>query len=92
MPKALDESRMVMKLRKLHRVVAITFAPFLLLLAATGCLLFFRKAGIYSKEIKELLVAIHTWEIIVPYIGLFLGAGFLFITVSGIILFFRPKA
>lgn len=81
-----------MKLRKLHRLVAITFSPFLLLLALTGCLLFFRKAGLYDKEIKEWLVNIHTWEIALPYIGLILGTGFLFITISGIILFFKPRA
>lgn len=81
-----------MKLRKIHRLVAITFSPFLLMLAVTGCLLFFRKAGIYDKEIKELLVGIHTWEIALPYIGLILGVGFLFIVVSGIILFFNPRA
>jgi hypothetical protein len=61
-------------------------------LAATGFLLFFRKADLYDKEIKELLVAIHTWEILLPYIGVILGAGFLFIAISGIILFFKPKA
>ncbi|MCY7297096.1 hypothetical protein [Alteromonas sp. a30] len=81
-----------MKLRKIHRLVAITLSPFLLLLAITGCLLFFRKLGIYEKEIKEILVGVHTWEIVMPYIGLILGAGFLFIVVSGIILFFNPRA
>jgi uncharacterized iron-regulated membrane protein len=81
-----------MKLRKLHRLVAIALAPFLLLLASTGCLLFFRKAGIYSKEIKELLVAVHTWEIVLPYVGLFLGLGLFFLVISGIILFFKPRA
>lgn len=81
-----------MKLRKIHRIVAITLSPFLLLLAATGCLLFFRKAGFYDKEIKELLVSLHTWEIVAPYIGLIFGAGFFFLVISGIILFFKPKA
>jgi uncharacterized iron-regulated membrane protein len=81
-----------MKLRKIHRLVAITLSPFLLLLAVTGCLLFFRKAGIYSKEIKELFVSIHTWEIALPYIGLVFGIGLLFIVISGIILFFKPRA
>jgi uncharacterized iron-regulated membrane protein len=81
-----------MKLRKIHRLVAITLSPFLLLLAVTGCLLFFRKAGIYSKEIKELFVSIHTWEIVLPYIGLVFGIGLLFIVISGIILFFKPRA
>jgi len=81
-----------MKLRKLHRLVAITLSPFLLLLAFTGCLLFFRQTGIYEKELKELLLDLHTWEIVLPYIGLILGAGLLFLVISGIILFFKPRA
>lgn len=81
-----------MKLRKLHRIVAITFSPLLLLLALTGGALFFRKAGFYSKEIKELIISIHTWEIILPYIGLVLCLGLLFIVISGVILFFKPSA
>lgn len=81
-----------MKLRKLHRFVAIAFSPFLLLLAITGCLLFFRKTGIYSKEIKKLIVEIHTWEIVLPYIGLALSLALMFLTVSGIILYFNRRA
>lgn len=81
-----------MKLRKLHRIVAISIAPFLLLLVITGSSLFFRKSGLYEKEVKEFLVSLHTWEIIAPYIGLFLGAGLLFLIVSGAILFFNKRA
>lgn len=81
-----------MKLRKLHRIVAITLSPLLLLLSLTGCALFFRKAGIYDKEIKEFLVSLHTWEIIMPYVGLILGVGMLFLTISGCILFFKKNA
>lgn len=81
-----------MKLRKLHRIVAITMSPFLLFLALTGCLLFFRKSGFYDKEIKELLVSLHTWEIIAPYVGLFMGVGLLFLVISGMVLFFKKGA
>lgn len=81
-----------MKLRTLHRYVAIVMSPFLLLLALTGCLLFFRKTGWYQEEVKDLLVGLHTWEIVAPYIGLFVGAGLLFLTISGLILFFNRRA
>ena len=81
-----------MKLRKLHRMVAIYLSPFFLLLTLSGGVLFFRKDDLYSKEIKQLLVSIHTWEIVAPYVGLFLGGGLLFLTVSGIILYFNPRA
>lgn len=81
-----------MKLRKLHRMVAIVMAPFLLLLALTGSSLFFRKAGLYEKEIKEFLVSLHTWEIVAPYVGLFVGLGLIFLVISGTILFFNKRA
>lgn len=81
-----------MKLRKLHRMVAIVMAPFLLLLALTGSSLFFRKAGLYEKEIKEFLVSLHTWEIVAPYVGLFVGLGLFFLVISGTILFFNKRA
>ena len=81
-----------MKLRKLHRLVAITLSPLLLLLIATGSLLLFRKTELYGKPTKELLVSLHTWEIIAPYLGLVVGAGLLFLVISGLALFFNPKA
>ncbi|MCI5212160.1 MAG: PepSY domain-containing protein [Candidatus Electrothrix sp. ATG2] len=81
-----------MKIRKLHRITAITFAPFFILLSASGCVLLFRKAGIYSKEIKSLFVSIHTWEIIVPYIGIIAGLGLLTVVITGIIIFFKRNA
>jgi uncharacterized iron-regulated membrane protein len=81
-----------MKIRKLHRITAITFAPFFILLAASGCALLFRKAGVYSKDVKEFLVSIHTWEIIAPYIGMIAGLGLLTVVVTGIIIFFKRNA
>ncbi|HEY9034930.1 MAG TPA: hypothetical protein VIN71_13395 [Pseudomonadales bacterium] len=81
-----------MKIRTLHRYVAIVMAPFLLLLSLTGGLLFFRKTDWYGKELKELLVGIHTWEIVAPYVGLLVGAGLLFLVISGVILFFNRRA
>lgn len=81
-----------MKLRKLHRYVAIIMAPFMLLLGATGCLLLFRKTTWYDKEIKDLLVGIHTWEWLAPYIGIVFGLGLIFLSISGIILFFNRRA
>ncbi|MCI5218590.1 MAG: PepSY domain-containing protein [Candidatus Electrothrix sp. LOE2] len=81
-----------MKIRKLHRITAITFAPFFLLLAASGSALLFRKAGVYSKDTKEFLVSIHTWEIIAPYIGMIAGLGLLAVVITGIIIFFKKSA
>ena len=81
-----------MTIRKLHRLVAIISAPFLLLLALTGFALFFRNSEIYGKEIKSLLVDLHTWEWLAPYVGIVFGLAFLFLLISGTVLFFKPRA
>lgn len=81
-----------MKVRKFHRYLAIALSPLLLILSATGCLLFFRKAGIYTKETKKIIESIHTWELIMPYIGLVMGVGLFVLTITGIILFFNKRA
>ena len=81
-----------MKIRKLHRISAITFAPFLILFALSGSTMLFRKAGIYSKEIKKVIESVHTWEIIAPYIGIIGGLGLLTVAVTGIIIFFKRNA
>ncbi|MCW5202649.1 MAG: hypothetical protein QTN59_08160 [Candidatus Electrothrix communis] len=81
-----------MKIRKLHRITAITFAPLFILLAASGCALLFRKAGVYSKDIKSIIESVHTWEMIAPYVGIIGGLGLLIVTVTGIIIFFNKRA
>ena len=81
-----------MKIRKIHRLCAITFSPFLLLLVFTGSLLLFRKAGIYSKDIQVFILSVHTWEIIAPYLGLILGLGLTVIIFTGMIIFFKRSA
>ena len=82
-----------MKIRTFHRTCAITFSPLFLLSSIGGSCLLFRTAGFYEKEIKELAVSFHTWEVIpVPYIGLILALGLFAVTVSGIILFFNKRA
>ena len=82
-----------MKIRTFHRTCAIIFSPLFLFSSLGGAFLLFRKAGLYEKEIKELAVSLHTWEIIpVPYIGMILALGLFAVTVSGIILFFNRRA
>ena len=81
-----------MKIRKLHRMTAITFSPFLILFALSGSTMLFRKTGIYSKEIKKVIESVHTWEIIAPYIGIIGGLGLLTVAITGIIIFFKRTA
>jgi len=81
-----------MKIRKFHRTCAIIFSPLFLFSAISGGILLFRKAQLYNKETKELIVNLHTWEAIAPYVGLTLACGLLAVTITGIILFFNKKA
>jgi uncharacterized iron-regulated membrane protein len=75
-----------MLLRKIHKTLAIAFSPFLIITAATGILLLFRKAGLYGKDTKEFLIGIHNWEgfTLVQYAGILLGAGLLLIAATGL--------
>ena len=81
-----------MKIRKLHRLSAIIFAPFFILFALSGSVLLFRKAEVYSKDTKSLFVSIHTWEAIAPYIGIIGALGLLTVVVTGVIIFFKRNA
>lgn len=75
-----------MLLRKIHKTVALLFSPFLIITAATGILLLFRKAGLYGQGVKEFLIGIHNWEgfTLVQYAGVLLGAGLLLIAATGL--------
>ncbi|WP_417910138.1 hypothetical protein [Candidatus Electronema sp. PJ] len=81
-----------MKIRTFHRTCAIIFSPLFLFAASSGGLLLFRKAGLYEKEIKDLVISLHTWEILAPYVGMVLAVGLLTVTLTGIILFFNKRA
>ena len=75
--------------KKLHRIVAIVFTPFLLITPITGIILLFRKTDLYGKETKEFLLSIHNWEIAANYVGIILAAGLIFIVSTGLIMFVR---
>jgi len=81
-----------MKIRKFHRTCAIIFSPLFLFAAISGAILLFRKANMYSKDTKELLVSLHTWEVLAPYVGLVTAFGLTAVTITGIILFFNKRA
>jgi hypothetical protein len=81
-----------MKLRTFHRRLALILSPFLILTSLTGIALLFRKNEIYGKPIKELMIGLHNWEIIAPYIGAILSFGLMALTVSGLLIFIKtPK-
>ena len=78
-----------MKLRKIHKTVGIIFAPFFLLTSFTGIALLFRKDDLYSKEIKNMLIGFHNWEVGAKYIGIVLAFGLIFMSISGLILAYK---
>lgn len=80
-----------MNLRKLHIKVGVILAPFFILLSVSGIALLFRKTELYTKDVKSFLVSIHTWEIIAPFVGAFLGVGLLFLSISGLYMYFQMK-
>lgn len=81
-----------MKLRTFHRRLALILSPFLILTSLTGIALLFRKSDMYGKPIKELMIGLHNWEIVAPYIGAILGFALLALTISGLLIFFKtPK-
>ncbi len=77
--------------KHLHKWLGLVLAPFFLLSVVTGSMLLWRKADLYTKETKGVLVELHTWELIAPYIGIFLAAGLLLMTLTGLSLFTQSK-
>ena len=73
-----------MKLRKIHKIVGLVFAPFFALTALTAIPLFWRKENLYSDDTKDLLLGLHNWEIASKYIGTILALALLFMTVTGV--------
>ncbi len=78
-------------MRNIHKKIGIILAPFLIILSISGMVLLFRKTELYGKETKSFLVSLHTWEIIMPYIGIFLGLGVLFMSISGMYMYFKAR-
>lgn len=80
-----------MKTRNIHRLIGLIFAPFFLITAITGIILLWRKAGIYEKSTKGILLGMHNWEIASSYIGVILAIGLLFMTISGLIMIIKTR-
>ena len=76
-------------LRKLHRIVAIVFTPFLLITPITGIILLFRKTGLYGDETQKLLLGIHNWEIAANYVGVMLALALIFVVATGLAMFIQ---
>ena len=79
-----------MRIRTVHRIVGVVFAPFFLITALTGIALLWRKAGIYGGESQRLILGLHNWEIAARYVGAILAGGLIFMAVTGLVIAVRP--
>ena len=80
-----------MNVRKFHRWVGVAFAPFFLITAITGIILFWRNDDVYGEKTKDFLIGLHNWEIAAKYIGITLSIGLIFMTLTGVKKFFRSN-
>ncbi len=80
-----------MGIRKIHSLIGLIFAPFFIITSLTGIVLLWRKAGVYEKETKNFLLGMHNWEIASSYIGVILAFSLLFMTISGLVIFFKSR-
>lgn len=84
-----------MLIRKLHRIVGVSFAVFFCITAFAGAILLFRHKGWYSTEMWRFLKDIHNWEQLAVYVninwlGIVLAAALIFMAITGLTLFFQP--
>lgn len=79
--------------RKWHRITALASAPFTLISAVCGGLLLFRKTGLYERRgpFRETIQRLHSFEIILPYVGVIAVALMILATVTGLVLYFRGR-
>ncbi len=75
-----------MTLRKLHRMIAVVFAPFILLTAITGGMLLWRHTGAYEFGTMNVLFGLHNWEIVANYVGTILAVGMMVTALTGLTL------
>lgn len=75
-----------MTIRKLHRTVALIFAPFFVITATTGAIMLLRMNGLYSGQTMNVLIGLHNWELVANHIGIILASGLLFVTVTGVMI------
>ena len=77
----------IVTLRKIHRILGVVFAPFLLITAVTGGILLWRRADIYDYQTTAALLKWHNWEglhaIGIHYLGVVLAAGLVGVVLSG---------
>jgi hypothetical protein len=87
--------RIILRWIKLNEIKKITqnnrgyFCSFFLLTSITGIILLWRKDDIYDKEMKNLFIGLHNWEIGAKYIGAILALGLIFMTLTGLYMAYK---
>ena len=81
------------RLRAFHRVVSLLIAPFIIVSAAGGGMLFLRKTGLYERKgaFREAIQHIHSYEAILPYVGLIAVVLMLLAAITGTVLFVQVR-
>jgi uncharacterized iron-regulated membrane protein len=76
------------KLRALHRIVGLVCAPLLITTSVCGALLLLRKTGLYERKgaFREVIQSLHSYELILPYVGLIACGLMLIVTITGLLL------
>jgi len=66
-------------------------APFTLVAALCGGLLLFRKSGLYERRgpFRDAIQQLHSYEILLPYVGLAATVLMILTAVTGVILYYR---
>lgn len=91
-----DEAPVVLRrflLRKVHRVVGLLSAPFIIISSLGGGILLLRKTGLYERKgaFREMIQGIHHYEVIMPYMGLAAVGFMLLASITGIVLFLQTS-
>jgi len=65
----------------------------MLITAVCGGLLLFRKVGLYERRgpFRDAIQALHSYEILLPYVGLAAVALMILTTVTGVVLYCRTR-
>ncbi|NLX57452.1 MAG: PepSY domain-containing protein [Phycisphaerae bacterium] len=83
-----------MRLRIVHRFLGVAAAPLMIVTAACGMVLLFRKTGMYERngEFREFIQRLHNFEIVAPYVGTLVAVLMMAIAVTGVALWWQSHA
>ena len=77
--------------RQWHGLIGLVSAPFMLVTAVCGGLLLLRKSGLYERQgpFRNAIQRLHSYEILLPYVGLVAAVLMILTAVTGVVLYYR---